>query len=166
MTTDGGAFGASVEGGYPAYIGPDGFKIEPQAQLAFQTVNLGSGSDSAAQVHFDDVNSLAGRVGVRFAQDFGAPTWLTGAPSTLTAWVRPNFWYEFLGDPKTKFSTGTGFVPFAADIGGTTFEINTGFSADVGDGAAIYANASYLVVIGEAAAGNAYDGKLGVKVAW
>ncbi|MBI1650214.1 autotransporter outer membrane beta-barrel domain-containing protein, partial [Hyphomicrobium sulfonivorans] len=82
------------------------------------------------------------------------------------AWVRPNFWYEFLGDPKTKFSSATGFIPFAADMGGTTFEINTGFSTDIGDGAAIYANASYLVGIGEHADGNAYDGKLGVKVAW
>ncbi|NSL72426.1 hypothetical protein C6Y62_11465 [Hyphomicrobium sulfonivorans] len=34
-------------------------------------------------------------------------------------------------------------------MGGTTFEINTGFSTDIGDGAAIYANASYLVGIGE-----------------
>jgi len=166
LTTDGGAFGASVEGGYPAYIGPDGFKIEPQAQLAFQTVNLGNGSDSAAQVRFDNVNSLVGRVGVRFAQDFSTPPWLTGAPSTFTAWLRPNLWYEFLGDPKTKFSTGTDFVPFAADMGGTTFEINTGFTADVGGGTAIYANASYLVGLGGHADGNAYDGKLGVKVAW
>nr|WP_246274632.1 autotransporter outer membrane beta-barrel domain-containing protein [Hyphomicrobium sulfonivorans] len=166
LKTDGGAFGASLEGGYPVYTGPGGFSIEPQAQLAYQTVNLNNGSDVAAQVHFDNVNSLVGRVGVRFAQDFGTPTWLTGAPSTFTAWIRPNFWYEFLGDPKTKFSSATGFIPFAADMGGTTFEINTGFSTDIGDGAAIYANASYLVAIGEHADGNAYDGKLGVKVAW
>ncbi|MBI1651217.1 autotransporter outer membrane beta-barrel domain-containing protein [Hyphomicrobium sulfonivorans] len=166
MKTDGGAFGASLEGGYPVYTGPDGFSIEPQAQLAYQTVNLNNGSDAAAQVHFDNVNSLVGRVGVRFTQDFGTPTWLSGAPSTFTAWIRPNFWYEFLGDPKTKFSSATSFIPFAADMGGTTFEINTGFSTDIGDGAAIYANASYLVGIGEHADGNAYDGKLGVKVAW
>ncbi|MDH4981825.1 autotransporter outer membrane beta-barrel domain-containing protein [Hyphomicrobium sp. D-2] len=166
MKTDGGAFGASLEGGYPVYAGPGGFSIEPQAQLAYQTINLHNSSDVAAQVRFDNVNSLVGRVGVRFAQDFGTPTWLTGAPSTFTAWVRPNFWYEFLGDPKTKFSSETGFIPFAADMGGTTFEINTGFTADVGDGTAIYANASYLVGISENADGNAYDGKLGVKVAW
>ncbi|MDH4982881.1 autotransporter outer membrane beta-barrel domain-containing protein [Hyphomicrobium sp. D-2] len=166
LKTDGGAFGASLEGGYPVYTGPGGFSIEPQAQLAFQTINLNNGSDVSAQVHFDNVNSLVGRVGIRFAQDFGAPTWLTGAPSTFTAWVRPNFWYEFLGDPKTKFATGTGFVPFAADMGGTTFEINTGFSTEVADGTAIYANASYLVGLGDHADGNAYDGKLGVKVAW
>ncbi|KWT72780.1 hypothetical protein APY04_0047 [Hyphomicrobium sulfonivorans] len=51
-------------------------------------------------------------------------------------------------------------------MGGTTFESNTGFSTDIGDDAAIYAYASYLVCIGEHADGNAYDGKLGVKVAW
>ncbi|HRN87820.1 autotransporter outer membrane beta-barrel domain-containing protein [Hyphomicrobium sp.] len=166
MTTDGGAFGASLAGGFPVYTGSSGFSIEPQAQLAFQTINLDHGSDTSSQVHFDNVNSLVGRIGVRFAQDFGTPMWLTAAPSTFTAWVQPNFWYEFLGDPKTKFSAGTGFVPFAADMGGTTFEINTGFTADVADGTAIYASASYLVGIGEHADGNAFDGKLGVKVAW
>jgi len=165
MKTHGAGFGASIEGGYPfAFAG--GFRIEPQAQLAYQTVNLDGASDIAANVQFSDVNSLAGRLGVRFAQDFGAPSWLTGGPGTFTAWVRPNFWYEFLGDPKTSFSSETGFIPFAAKIGGTTFEINTGFSTEVAEGTAIYANASYLVGISENADGNAYDGKLGVKVAW
>ncbi|WP_417999878.1 autotransporter domain-containing protein, partial [Hyphomicrobium sulfonivorans] len=53
LTTNGAAFGASLEGGYPVYTGPAGFSIEPQAQLAYQTVNLNNGSDVAAQVHFD-----------------------------------------------------------------------------------------------------------------
>jgi len=165
MKTHGAGFGASLEGGYPfAFAG--GFRIEPQAQLAYQTISLDGSSDIAAQVQFSDVNSLAGRLGIRFAQDFGAPSWLTGGPGTFTAWVRPNFWYEFLGDPKTSFSSETGFIPFAAKIGGTTFEINTGFSTEVAEGTSIYANASYLVGISENADGNAYDGKVGVKVAW
>ncbi|WP_420844142.1 autotransporter domain-containing protein [Hyphomicrobium sulfonivorans] len=45
LKTDGGAFGASLEGGYPVYTGLGGFSIEPQAQLAYQTVNLNNGSD-------------------------------------------------------------------------------------------------------------------------
>ncbi len=159
MTTNGAAFGASLEGGYPVFAGAGGFKVEPQAQIAFQTIDLHNGSDAAAQVHFDDVNSLAGRVGVRFAQDLGPP-------GSFTAWVRPNVWYEFLGDPKTQFSSAAGFIPFAAELGGTTLEINTGFTADVGGGAAIYANASYLVGLSESADGNAYDGKLGLKIGW
>jgi len=165
LTTEGAAFGASIEGGYPLMTLTT-FRIEPQAQLAYQTINLHNASDVGAQVHFDDVNSLVGRLGVRFVQDFAAPGWIGASPGTFSAWVRPNLWYEFLGDPKTSFSSATGFIPFAADLGGTTFEINTGFTADIGGGAAIYADASYLVGLGDAADGNAYDGKLGAKVAW
>ncbi|MDH4982153.1 autotransporter outer membrane beta-barrel domain-containing protein [Hyphomicrobium sp. D-2] len=166
MKTDGGALGASLEGGYPVYTGPGGFSIEPQAQLAYQTINLNNGSDVAAQVHFGNVNSLMGRIGVRFAQDFGTPTWLTGAPSTFTAWVRPNFCVRIPRRSKDQVHLPPASSPFAADMrAARAFEINTGFSTDIGDGAAIYANASYLVGIGEHADGNAYDGKLGVKVA-
>ncbi|AHB50082.1 hypothetical protein W911_07105 [Hyphomicrobium nitrativorans NL23] len=162
MKTDGVAFGASIEGGYPVYTGPGGFSIEPQAQIAYQTIDLDDGSDVGAEVHYDNVNSLVGRLGVRFAQNFGLP----GTPSTFTAWVRPNLWYEFLGDPKTQFSPANGFIPFSADLGGTTFEINTGFTADIGGGTAVYANASYLVGLGEHAHGSAYDGKIGIQVSW
>ncbi len=94
------------------------------------------------------------------------PAWQGSEPGRMTAWVRPNIWYEFLGDPETSFSSDTGFIPFASKLGGSTFEINTGFSADVAEGTSIYANASYLVGLDQNAKGNAYDAKIGIKVAW
>ena len=166
LKTDGGAFGASLQGGYPVWTDASGFKVEPQAQLAFQAMGLSNASDSAAQVRFSDVNSLVGRLGVRIAQDFRVPAWLGSEPGRMTAWVRPNIWYEFLGDPKTSFSSDTGFIPFASKLGGSSFEINTGFSTEIASGTAVYANASYLVGLDQNAKGNAYDGKIGVKVAW
>ena len=165
LTTEGTGFGASLEGGYPFRFA-GGFIIEPQAQIVYQTLNLHNSSDVGALVHFDDVNSLAGRLGIRFVQEWGMTDLLSNEPGIFTAWVRPNFWYEFLGDPKTSFSSETGFIPFEADLFGPTFEINTGFTAAVTSNTAVYANASYLVGIGGSADGNAYDGKLGLRIAW
>jgi outer membrane autotransporter protein len=113
------------------------------------------------------VNSLLGRVGIRFAQEWRVAD-LFGVPhlDTVTGWVRPNLWYEFSGKPEAAFSSASGFIPFEADLFGPTFELNAGFTAEVAQDTAIYANASYLVGVGGSAGGNAYDGKLGIKVGW
>jgi type V secretory pathway adhesin AidA len=166
MTTQGLGFGSSLEGGYPLRFA-GGFIVEPQAQVAYQTINLSNTSDAAAQIRFDDVNSLAGRLGVRFSRSWGMTELFgTSGPGVLTGWLRPNFWYEFLGNPKTSFSSETKFIPFQADIVGPTLEVNAGFNAQIAQDTAIYANASYLVGLGGSADGNAFDGKVGFKVGW
>ncbi|HWK33241.1 MAG TPA: autotransporter outer membrane beta-barrel domain-containing protein, partial [Hyphomicrobium sp.] len=154
LTTEGIAFGASVEGGIPFSFGD--FAVEPQVQVVYQTIDLDDGSDIGGSVAFSDAKSLLGRVGIRFVQTLG--------PGGFTAWVRPNLWYEFLGDPKVAFA-GAGPAPILADLSGTTFEVNTGFTAPISANADIYADASYLVGIGDND-GEAYNGKIGVKVAW
>lgn len=162
LTTHGPAFAASLEAGHPLAASSSTI-IEPQAQLVYQAIDLSTATDTAAEIKFGNVESLVGRVGVRFAH-----TWLPyslGA-SPVTAWVRPNLWYEFLGNPKTAFSSSTGFIPFFADLGGSSVEINTGVTAQLSEMTSIYANASYEVGIGENADGHAYDGKLGIKVGW
>ena len=60
--TGGTGFASSLEGGYPFQLGRD-WVIEPQAQVVYQTVGLDDTADSAAAVHFHDVDSLAARVG-------------------------------------------------------------------------------------------------------
>lgn len=35
----------------------------------------------------------------------------------MTAWIRRNVWYEFLGNPRTEFSSADGFIPFRASVG-------------------------------------------------
>jgi outer membrane autotransporter protein len=106
---------------------------------------------------FADVESLAGRLGVRFAM-----SWL--APMPMTAWVRPSIWQEFLGDPNTLFSSQTGFIPFRADLGEGWVEINAGIAAQVGRTTALYAGGGYEV--GTDGRSHAWDGKIGLKVSW
>lgn len=141
----------------------DGWRAEPQAQLVYQAIDLRSGSDGAARMRFEDADSLAGRIGVRFVN-----TWLTGygssAPGLITAWLRPNLWHEFLGDPRTLFSSEDGFVPFRADLGGTWLELNAGITAQINQSTALYLNGSYYVSLdGDS---TAYNAKLGLRINW
>jgi outer membrane autotransporter protein len=159
LRTGGRGVAASVEGGYPFKFA-GGYFIEPQAQLVYQNVDIFDASDIAAQIHFSDVNSLAARIGARFGR-----TWaIENTPQTITAWIRPNLWNEFLGNPITAFSSETGFVPFHADLRGLWGEINVGVSGQVTSSTTLYANASYSSRFD--GGGFAYTGKAGVRVMW
>ena len=155
--TQGQGFAASIETGYPFRFS-GGWFIEPQAQLIYQTVNLNDASDVAAQIRFADVDSLLGRIGARFGR-----TW-TFDQSIITAWIRPNLWNEFRGNPTTSFSSQTGFIPFYADLGGLWGEINAGVSGQITRNTTLYANASYQSRFD--GGGFAYTGKAGVRVNW
>jgi outer membrane autotransporter protein len=159
--TDATGFASSLEGGYPFRLG-GGWLFEPQAQVVYQTVSLGDTADSFAAVRFQDVDSLAARVGVRIAKTWAIDTGPN--PRLVTAWVRPNFWREFRGDPRTEFSSETGFIPFHADLGGNWAEINVGISGTVNRTTELYANASYQT--GFDGRSYAYNGKLGFRVNW
>ena len=161
LSTSGAGFASSLEGGYPFRLG-NGWQIEPQAQIVYQTVGLSDGADSAATVSFQNVDSLAARIGARIAK-----TWLIDSgPSQrlITAWIRPNLWREFLGNPLTEFSSATGPVGFQADLGGYWAEINVGVSASLNRTTEIYANASYQE--GLDGRSFAYDGKVGLRMNW
>jgi outer membrane autotransporter protein len=151
---------ASLEGGYPFKFA-DGYFIEPQAQLIYQNVHINDTNDIAAQIRFADVDSLAARIGARFGR-----TWAIddSAQRTLTAWIRPNLWNEFRGNPTTSLSSETGFVPFHADLGGLWGEINAGVSGQVTSTTTLYANASYQSRFD--GGGFAYNGKVGLRVNW
>jgi outer membrane autotransporter protein len=150
---------ASVEGGYPFKFA-GGYFIEPQAQLVYQNIHVNDANDIAARIRFTDVNSLATRIGARFGR-----TWaIDDSPRTITAWIRPNLWNEFLGNPTTLFSSETGFIPFHASLGGLWGEVNVGISGQVTSTTSLYANASYQSRFDSG--GYAYDGKVGLRVNW
>jgi outer membrane autotransporter protein len=161
LTTTGSGFAGSLEGGYPFKLG-GGYFVEPQAQLVYQNAWLNNAQDIGAAIHFEDVNSLAGRLGVRMGR-----TWALDAgpaPQMVTVWIRPNVWHEFRGNPVTSFSSADGFIPFRADIGGTALELNAGVSAQIRQGATLYANFSYLHGVDRE--DFAYQGKIGFRGTW
>jgi outer membrane autotransporter protein len=170
LETDGWGFAASIEAGYPVkgLLGGwafGGLSIEPQAQLVYQSIDLGDTRDIAAQVRFDDVESLAGRVGVRFATSGLMPAlWGLHPPLATTAWFRPSYWHEFNDDPRTLFSSEIGFLPFRANIAENWVELNTGLAVQVDRHTALFTSGSYD--IDTEGDGEAWQGKIGLKVSW
>ncbi|CAN7751283.1 autotransporter outer membrane beta-barrel domain-containing protein [Variovorax sp. LjRoot175] len=160
LSTKGRGWASSLEGGYPIQIG-GGWIAEPQAQLTYQRINLDDSADVAAIVRFQTTESLAGRVGARFAR-----TWALDEgdkPRLLTTWLRANLWHEFMGDNKTEFSSATGFLPFGSDLGGTWVELAAGFSAQLTRRATAYAQVGYMRGASDR---HAVNGRLGVRLNW
>lgn len=154
-------FTASLESGVPWRLG--GFLVEPQAQLVYQTIDLDDFTDTGAFVRFDEVDGLAGRLGVRFAHTWAMGLW--GAePTVVTTWFRPNYWYEFLGNPTTEFSAEGGFIPFESDLGGSWVELNSGMSTELSPTSTIYVNSSYNIGLNRDL--DSWDGQIGIKVNW
>ena len=166
--TDGWGVAASLEGGYPFELG-DGWQLEPQAQLVYQTFDFAGFNDGAADVRYSDLNSLAGRVGAQLARDWKLGEVEGGGEPLVHArlasiWLRADLWQEFLGQPTTEFSSANGFVPFTADLQGGWAKVGLGGSYDFDANGTIFGNMNYERTFdGDA---YAWEGKVGLKVKW
>jgi outer membrane autotransporter protein len=160
LKSEGLGLAASLEGGYPLQLG-ERWVVEPQIQGIYQSINMSTASDAAADVRFDDVTSLTGRIGARVAK-----SWIENAPEPrlTTGWLRASLWHEFLGDPQIAFSSAAGDVPFRADLSGSWAELNAGISKQVNQDSTFYASLGYQV--GADDHRHAYSGMMGVQVTW
>ncbi|MFJ1267934.1 autotransporter domain-containing protein [Legionella lytica] len=160
LETGGWGFAASVEGGYP-FAFQQQWLVEPQGQLVYQSIDLDNTRDIAALIRFRNNESLAGRLGIRLANkhEFGH----TEGLKKLTTWFRPNYWYQFKGNPQAQFSSAAGYLPFQSQLEGSTLELNLGTTLDLPNHLALYANGSYGVGLNLHA--NTYNGQIGFKVA-
>ncbi|MDR0183322.1 autotransporter outer membrane beta-barrel domain-containing protein [Lysobacter arvi] len=167
LTSDTFGWAASVEGGMRLGCegGDDAARFEPQAQIVYQRVDDFEGDDVVAQVRFRDAESLAARLGVRWAKDWRLQPASDGTPRLMSGWLRANVWHEFEGEPLTLFSSARGDLPFQADISGSWWQLNAGMTRQIGRNTAWYANVGYQRSFG----GNrfdAWDGKLGMRWNW
>ncbi|WP_198174110.1 autotransporter family protein [Mesorhizobium xinjiangense] len=162
LATDGVGFGASLEAGYPFPL-DDGWIIEPQAQLTYQTISIDDASDGTATVSYSDIDSLRGRLGVRLARAWELDP-EDPEPRLITAWFRPSLAYQFLEKPVTTFSSAAGPVPFDADFSGASVILNAGFDADIRDNVALYANADYEIAFDQM--GESIGAEIGLKIRW
>jgi len=161
LSTQGFATTLSLEGGYP-FAFANGWSLEPQSQLIYQSLQLDNATDSSARVQFRDSDSLAARVGGRASH-----TWAwdqAGKPRLLSGWFFANLWHEFKADAVTAFSSQTGDVPFHSDLGGSWWELGTGLSTQLSKSASLYATISYDKGFNEGV--KAVNGNLGMRINW
>lgn len=160
MRTDGLGWSASLEGGYPFHF-DNRWVLEPQAQIVYQTIDLDDADDEFARVRFDDVRSLATRLGARAAK-----TWDGDDPQALpfTAWARISAWHESYGEPRTEFSSARGFVPFSANLDEDWWEFKVGMSGEGVRNLFGYVNFGYE----RSFDGDrwAWDGRIGIRKNW
>jgi outer membrane autotransporter protein len=161
LSTHGFGTTLSLEGGYP-FTFANGWSLEPQSQVIYQSLHLDNASDSSARVQFRDSDSLAARVGGRASH-----TWewdQTGKPRLLSGWFFANIWHEFKSDAVTAFSSQDGNVPFHSDLGGSWWELGSGLSAQLGRSTSVYATVSYDKGFNEGV--KAVNGNLGMRFNW
>jgi len=162
LKTRGHGVTASLEAGYPLKLNRDKtLHLEPQAQLIASRLTLDDAHDDAADVRFEDVDSLTGRLGVRIDKD-----WFReddkGRIHRTNVWLRPSVWHEFKGKAKTEFSSADGYIPFGRDMAGTWGEMNLGVDYQLNDRTSVTGSLGYQKSFdGE---GRSYEGILGIKV--
>ena len=163
--TSGVGLAASLEGGYPFYFG-DGWQLEPQAQLIYQTVNMDSFNDGASDVNFDNLDSLTGRIGGRVARTWAVEAAAADKPARLaTVWGSVNLWHEFLDTTSTtSFSSATGFIPFTAGLDENWVELGVGGSLQMTASTTLYGNVNFETPFD--GGGYGVDGKIGLRMNW
>lgn len=164
QSIDGVGIAASLEGGYPLDLG-DGWQLEPQVQAVWQTIHMDDFNDAAADVRYNDLNSLAGRVGARISRTWESET-ATGAQSArlTTVWGRVNIWHEFTAKAEMEISSAAGYVPFLSDLDETWVEIGIGGTKQVSERTSIFGNLAFSTSMdGD---NYAWNGKVGLRVNW
>ncbi len=163
MTVSGWAATASIEAGDPFRIAPS-WTIEPQAQLIYQYVAMGSGADAYGLTSFGDSNDLRARIGAKAS--YVAPNEANGGNVPVTYWGRVNLWHDFIvSPPSATFATLAGLNPTTLDgaLLGTWGEIELGANARLTKSLSLYGSAFYDHSI-DGGASWSVGGRIGVKL--
>ncbi|WP_169193798.1 autotransporter outer membrane beta-barrel domain-containing protein [Devosia sp. MC1541] len=155
LDTEGLGLTASVEAGQPIALDQN-WTIEPQAQLIYQTMRLGSTEDDISPVSFGSTDALTGRVGFRLRQGSSA------SDKKLQPYVKANLWHGFRGIDTTSFASHAMETPF----GSTSADVGVGFTAKISRTASVYGHVDHRWSLGEGQTSASTQGVLGVRVNW
>ena len=146
---------ASFEGGF-TLARFMGFKLEPQAQLVYQYINLDEAHHANSSVDHHTPDALHGRIGLRLAAD--------QLPWLLRPYLKANIWQDFVGSDRTTYG---GVTELVLHHRATTLELGGGFTAQISPNVALWASADWSTDIGgneqerESVSGNA-----GLRIVW
>lgn len=160
----------SLEGGMPFAPERDrtaadltGWRLEPQAQLIWQRVEIDDLIEPNATVRYRDGDALVGRVGLR-VNHLGESDRPEADMRRRNAWLRLNLWHQFDGSPSTEFSSQVGYVPFTSELDDTWGEVGLGGTWEVSETGYLFADVDYTWSFdGDQ---TAWNGKLGMRWNW
>lgn len=155
---DGFSAGVSGEIGKPFSLGATGVAIEPQAQLLYQYLHLGSMDDGISAVGSNTTNALRGRIGLRL---FKANLSNDSKTSSVTPWLTADVLHDFFSPGQTTIG-GTAFDNALAK---TWYEIGVGITGRFGKNSEVYVNAKYAHSFGSTYRRNIY-GQAGYRFNW
>lgn len=133
LNTQGHAWTASVEAGYPFAVS-ERWVLEPQAQLIGEQRSLDSQNDGIADVSFDADNSVTARLGARLRGSYK----VSGMP--LQPYVRSNVWHTLSGTDRVTFNHHT---DIDTEQKSTTLELSMGTTLQVSNSLSLYGEAGY-----------------------
>ena len=163
LSVSGGGLAASVTGGRPFLLSPY-WTVEPQVQLTYQNVQLGSGSDYFGVANFVRTNDLRGRLGVKASYRLGDGENPIALP--VTVWARASVLHDFLlNAPAVSFSDFGSSDPFtlAGTLAGTSAELDLGAETNVRSNVKLTGSIVFYRSVDEAASW-AIGGWVGAKV--
>ena len=168
--TNGDGVVVSLEGGWPFALGASastadstGWRLEPQAQVLWERVEIDDMVDALTRVRYSDGDSTVGRLGLRLNR-VGAGQGRNGGARASDWWLRGNVWHAFNGSPTTQFSSASGYVPFTAELDDTWAEVGIGGTWQVSQTGYLFADIDYTWSFdGDE---TAWNGKLGMRWNW
>ena len=146
---------ASLEGGV-TLARFAGMKLEPQAQLVYQYINLDEANDPFSHVSHRTPDALHGRLGLRLAAD--------SLPWLLRPYLKANVWQDFVGSDRAVYEQVHELV---ARNRATTLELGGGVTAQIAPNVGLWASADWSTDMG----GNEQEresvrGTAGLRITW
>jgi outer membrane autotransporter protein len=155
LDLDGHGLSASAEVGYPLRVS-DKWRVEPQAQVVAQRIDLDDSHDAVAKVTFDPATTWRGRVGARLLGDYQ----IRGVP--VQPYLRTDVWCTFGGNDSVSFDDAETLHTRQRS---TTLNVGGGISARFNEHASVYLSTGYSRNL-DSVAQESLQGTVGLRISW
>ena len=145
---------ASAEAGVPLVIN-ETWTIEPQAQLIWQRVALGSASEPYTSIDYANLDGFTGRLGARVE----ANTKIDEHPAKFFA--SADFWHQFTTQSSVQFND----VGINTAVGGTSLELQAGLDAEISKTVSAFGGINYSTGL-DGQAQRSFGANVGLRVKW